>query len=73
MDINLVSQLGCLNTGAFRKIERAAKELANSGARCFYIVRAIYADDSSQLPYLIEQCLIQQSKEFSYAMHMNVL
>ncbi len=70
-DINLVPQLGRLNIGAFRQLERLVRSLAQRHQNCLYFVRTIYGD-SSQLPRQIEQCVIQPSKAVSYAIHDNV-
>jgi len=70
-DINLVPQLGSLNIGAFRRLERLVRFLAQQHQTCLYFVRTIYGD-SSQMPRQIEQCVVQPSKAVSYAIHSNV-
>jgi hypothetical protein len=52
-DINLFSQLGSVNIGQFRQLERLA--VANPGS--FYFVRMIYDDAGSQRPAFVEQGL----------------
>jgi hypothetical protein len=69
-DINLVPQLGSLNIGAFRRLERLVRGLAQQHQVCLYFVRTLYGD-ASQLPRQIEQCVIQPSKAVSYAIHSN--
>jgi hypothetical protein len=71
-DINLVPQLGSLNIGAFRRMERLVRAIAQAHQTCFYFVRTLYADPSSQMPSRIEQCVIQPSRAVSYALHANV-
>jgi DNA/RNA non-specific endonuclease len=70
-DINLVPQLGSVNIGAFRRLERMVRGLAQQHQTCLYFVRTIYGD-SSQMPSEIEQCVIQPSKAVSYAIHGNL-
>ena len=70
-DINLVPQLGSLNIGAFRRLERQARSLAQQHQSCLYFVRTLYSD-GRQMPHQIEQCIVQPSKAVSYAMHSNV-
>lgn len=70
-DINLVPQLGSLNIGAFRRLERLVRQLAQQHRICLYFVRTLYGD-ASQMPRQIEQCVIQPSKAVSYAIHSNV-
>jgi hypothetical protein len=69
-DINLVPQLGRLNTGAFRRLERLVRSLAQQHRRCLYFVRTLYSA-AGQMPRAIEQCVIQPSKVVSYAIHAN--
>ena len=69
-DINLVPQLGSLNIGSFRKLERLVRGFARQHQACLYFVRTVYSD-SSQTPSQIEQCVIQPSRAVSYAMHSN--
>jgi hypothetical protein len=59
-DINLVPQLGKLNIGEFRKLERRVRDLAKQNLQCFYWVRCIYSNDS-QTPGKFEQCMIDPS------------
>ena len=70
-DINLVPQLGKVNIGEFRKLEREARDLAKTGVRCLYFVRTIYSDDTSWKPSSIEQALVRTNGVFSYRMHGN--
>ena len=69
-DINLVPQLGRMNVGAFRRLERLVRQLAQQHRICLYFVRTLYAD-ASQMPRRFEQCVIQPSKAVSYAIHDN--
>jgi hypothetical protein len=69
-DINLVPQLGKLNIGEFRALERKARNLAEQNVRCLYFVRAIYST-KSQTPRRFEQCIIHPSKTIDYEMHNN--
>lgn len=70
-DINLVPQKGSLNIGAFRRLERLVRRLAQQHTVCLYFVRTLYAD-TSQMPSHIEQCVIQPSRSVSYAIHSNL-
>ena len=70
MDINLVPQLGKLNIGEFRILERRVRDLAKQSANCLYFVRPIYKD-KSQIPSMFEQGAILASKSLLYALHMN--
>jgi len=70
-DINLVPQLGSLNIGPFRRLERMVRGLAQQHETCLYFVRTVYGD-ASQMPRQIEQCVIQPSKAVSYAIHGNL-
>ena len=70
-DINLVPQLGKLNIGAFRVLERKARKLAEQNLRCLYFVRSIYAT-ASQMPRMFEQCIIHPSGTMDYETHSNV-
>ena len=69
-DINLVPQLGRLNIGQFRRIERMVRQLGKENVRCFYFVRTIYTDNS-QMPALFEQCVIQSSGTITYDLQKN--
>ena len=69
-DINLVPQLGKLNIGQFRRIEKMVRQLAIENVRCFYFVRTIYTDDS-QVPAKFEQCVIQPSGAITYDLQRN--
>jgi hypothetical protein len=69
-DINLVPQLGKLNIGEFRVLERKVRDLAKQSLSCFYFVRPIYGD-KSQTPTKFEQCVIQPPKSLLYALHEN--
>lgn len=53
-DINLFSQLGTVNIGGFRRLERLFVDLPDS----FYFVRLIYSAGSSQRPQFVEQGLL---------------
>jgi hypothetical protein len=53
-DINLFSQLGGVNVGPFRELERAAVESPGS----FYFVRLLYDLTASQRPARVEQGLV---------------
>jgi hypothetical protein len=57
-DINLFSQRGALNIGAFRELERRA--VANPGT--FYFVRLLYDLTGSQRPASVEQGVVLDSK-----------
>ena len=70
-DINLVPQLGKLNVGEFRKLERLAREKALQNQRCLYFVRCLYSDDS-QRPWKFEQCVISPPRVVDYALHSNI-
>ena len=70
-DINLVPQLGKLNIGAFRELEREVKKLSLEGVQCFYFVRTTYPVGNSQLPAFIEQCIIQPSGVIDYRKFRN--
>jgi hypothetical protein len=75
-DINLVPQLGSLNIGQFRIIERLVRKLAQENVYCLYFVRTIYPKDSSsgkptQLPSFIEQGVVHQPGYLTYALHKN--
>ena len=69
-DINLVPQLGKLNIGEFRKLERMARDLARQNQQCLYFVRTIYANDS-QVPSQFEQCVVLPTKALIYRIHRN--
>ena len=69
-DINLVSQLGSVNIGSFRVLERYVRDLAQQNTSCFYFVRAIYSGPS-QKPHQIEQCVISLPRSMKYALHPN--
>ena len=71
MDINLVPQRGKLNVGAFRKLERLARELALQNQRSLYFVRCLYFNDS-QTPWKFEQCIIAPPRIVDYALHSNM-
>jgi hypothetical protein len=74
-DINLVPQLGKLNIGAFRVLERMVRDLARQNLRSLYFVRPIYgkslAKDKVQMPRQFEQCVILPDKTFRYILHQN--
>lgn len=69
-DINLVPQLGKLNIGAFRVLERKVRDMAKQNLRCLYFVRPIYAN-KSQTPARFEQCVILPTRKLIYAEHEN--
>jgi hypothetical protein len=69
-DINLVPQLGRMNVGAFRRLERFVRQLAQQHRTCLYFVRTIYGD-ATQMPRRIEQCVVQPSRAVAYALHDN--
>lgn len=69
-DINLVPQLGKLNIGEFRVLERRVRDLAKQNLRCLYFVRAIYTN-KPQTPAMFEQCIIFPSGMIDYALHRN--
>jgi len=70
-DINLVPQLGKLNIGAFRVLERMVRDLAQENVRSLYFVRPIYANQT-QTPKSFEQCVILSSKAIHYSLHNNL-
>lgn len=65
-DINLVPQLGAINVGAFRVLEKQA--VATIGS--LYFTYWIYAD-KSQLPIAVEQGLLRAGWAPSIACHRN--
>ena len=67
-DINLVPQMGSLNVGAFRELERLADGTTNS----LYFVRPVYApgNDGDQ-PDQLEQGLVLGGKSLQYRLHGN--
>ena len=65
------TQLGSVNIGPFRRLERMVRGLAQQHQTCLYFVRTVYGD-TSQMPSQIEQCVIQPSKAVSYAIHANL-
>jgi hypothetical protein len=69
-DINLVPQLGKLNIGQFRRIERMVRQLAKENVRCLYFVRTIYTNNS-QIPSKFEQCVIQSAGAITYDLQSN--
>jgi DNA/RNA non-specific endonuclease len=69
-DINLVPQLGKLNIGEFRVLERRARKLAEQNVRCLYFVRCLYTT-TSQTPRMFEQCIIHPSGIIDYEIHNN--
>ena len=69
-DINLVPQLGSLNIGAFRVLERMVRDQAKQNLRSFYFVRPVY-NNTSQMPSRFEQCVILPSKALLYSLHNN--
>ena len=71
MDINLVPQLGRLNIGEFRVLERKVRDLAEQNVRCLYFVRPIYAT-STQTPGMFEQCVIIPPASVTYSLHKNI-
>ena len=69
-DINLVPQLGKLNIGQFRVLEKLVRKLAEENVRSLYFVRPIYLS-SSQTPTYIEQAVIRSARTLDYALHQN--
>jgi hypothetical protein len=69
-DINLVPQLGKLNIGQFRILEKKVRTLAAMNVKALYFVRPIYTGDS-QTPAMFEQCVIVPPKSLTYALHKN--
>jgi hypothetical protein len=69
-DINLAPQLGSLNIGQFRILERRVRKLAQDNVRCLYCVRLIYLS-SSQTPGYFEQVVVHSNKAVDYALHQN--
>jgi len=65
-DINLVPQLGSMNVGAFRMLEKEA--VANVGA--LYFTHWIYAD-ASQKPASVEQGLLRAGLAPAVSVHFN--
>ena len=76
-DINLIPQLGSLNIGEFRVIERLVRKLALENIDCVYFVRTIYPADGAnhsqltQIPEKIEQGVVLKSGNVQYAIHNN--
>jgi hypothetical protein len=70
MDINFIPQLGSMNGGAFRKIEKLAQKSALENVKSFYFVRALY-HDATEVPRMLEQCLVYPSGRMSYELHRN--
>lgn len=66
-DINLVLQLGSINIGAFRGLEREAQ--ATPGA--LYFTYWLYNDGTSQVPSSVEQGLIQPGRPANIISHAN--
>jgi hypothetical protein len=66
-DINLVPQLGNINIGAFRRLEKAA--VATPGA--LYFTYWIYGDASGQTPTGVEQGLLVPGAAPRISHHMN--
>jgi|ERR1035437_5675620 hypothetical protein len=69
-DINLVPQLGKLNIGEFRVLERRVRDQAEQNLPCFYFVRPIY-NNKTPMPQKFEQCVILPPKGLIYALHKN--
>ena len=69
-DINLVPQLGKLNIGQFRILERRVRALAKQGSTCLYFVRPIYTGPL-QNPAEFEQGVIVPPRQLLYAVHKN--
>jgi DNA/RNA endonuclease G (NUC1) len=70
MDINLVPQLGKLNIGEFRILERRVRDLAKQRLSSLYFVRPIYSK-ISQTPAMFEQGAILAPRSLLYARHKN--
>jgi DNA/RNA non-specific endonuclease len=66
-DINLVSQLGSVNTGAFRRLENEA--VKNPGA--LYFTYWMYAPGSAQKPISVEQGLLVPGQKPDIKTHPN--
>lgn len=66
-DINLVLQLGSINIGAFRGLEREAQ--ATPGA--LYFTYWLYGNGKSQVPSGVEQGLIQPGRPANIVSHGN--
>ena len=66
MDINLVPQLGSVNVGAFRVLEKWA--VAHIGT--LYFTHCIYADES-QKPVSVEQGVLLPGCEPTITVHSN--
>lgn len=66
-DINLVLQLGSINIGAFRVLEREAQSAPGS----IYFTYWLYGDGSSQVPAGVEQGLIRANRPVTIARHSN--
>ena len=69
-DINLAPQLGSVNIGQFRILEKRVRKLAKDNVRCLYCVHLIYLS-SSQTPSYFEQVVVHATKEVDYALHQN--
>jgi hypothetical protein len=70
-DINLVPQLGKLNIGEFRRLEREVRDVAKNNEKSLYFVRCVYPRGLSQTPETIEQCVIYPSGVMNYRIHAN--
>jgi hypothetical protein len=70
-DINLVPQRGSLNIGAFRRLEKLVRQLAQQHQTCLYFVRTL-CTNISVIPHQIERCVVQPSKAVSYAIKANI-
>jgi hypothetical protein len=67
-DINLVPQLGSMNVGAFRELER----LAQASSNCLYFVRPIYAPgNDGDTPDQLEQGLVLSGRSLQYRLLNN--
>ncbi|MFZ4859448.1 MAG: DNA/RNA non-specific endonuclease [Desulfuromonadaceae bacterium] len=66
-DINLVPQLGSVNVGAFRELEKRA--VATPGS--FYFSRWIYAPGDSQTPLSVEQGFLFPGTRPDIRLHQN--
>jgi hypothetical protein len=70
LDINLIPQLGAMNNSRFKIIENLVHKEALRHHKCLYFVRALY-NDNSQIPQLLEQCVLYPSKDLHYQLHLN--
>lgn len=67
LDINLVPQLGRINTGPFRRLERMAVDHPGS----VYFSYWQYRDATTQRPFAVEQGLLMAGRAPDIARHIN--